>query len=206
MGEGHAPVGDAAPQNRVHLRHVGTPEHKGVGGFKIVVAAHGFIHAKSAHKTGHGGRHTVACIWVKIVGAQAGFHQFARGIGFPNSPLAGAKHGHTFGAVIAQRGFGFVRHNRKGLCPGDGRELAIFIVLAVRHAQHGLLQTVAAVHDFGEEITLRTIQAAVHFGFHIAVGGNHAVVFGGHHHPAASAAKTAGRFVPFKVGEFAVGN
>ena len=43
-------VGDPAPQDRVHLRHVRAPQHEGVGGLEIVVAAHRLVHAEAAHE------------------------------------------------------------------------------------------------------------------------------------------------------------
>ncbi len=46
-------IGDAGPEHRVHLGHVRAPEHEGVGGLDVVVAAHGFVHAEGAHEA-HG--------------------------------------------------------------------------------------------------------------------------------------------------------
>ena len=40
------PVGEPGPEDRVHLRHVGAPEHEGVGRLEIIVAAHGLVDAE----------------------------------------------------------------------------------------------------------------------------------------------------------------
>src|SRR4051812_37014717 len=63
-----------------------------------------------------------------------------------------------------------------------------------------------AVHDLGEEVALHAVEAAVHLGLDVAMGGDHAVVLGGDHDAAAGAAETAGGLVPFQVGRLAVGD
>ena len=42
------------PQDRVHLGHVGAPQHEGVGLLDVVVAAHRLVDAEGAHEAGHG--------------------------------------------------------------------------------------------------------------------------------------------------------
>mgnify|MGYP000524124748 CR=1 FL=1 len=62
-----APVCKACPEDRVHLRHVGAPEHEGIGVLEIVVAAHRFIHAEGPHEGIRGGCHAMAGIGVEVV-------------------------------------------------------------------------------------------------------------------------------------------
>ena len=88
-------VGQTRPQDRMHLGHVRAPEHEGIGGLEIVVAAHRLVHAEGPHEGVGGGRHAVAGIGIEIVGAEAGTHQLGRGIAFkivhwpePNMPTA----------------------------------------------------------------------------------------------------------------------
>ena len=47
---GQTTVGDARPQDRVHLRHIRAPQDEGIGMFDIVIAAHRFIHTEGTHK------------------------------------------------------------------------------------------------------------------------------------------------------------
>ena len=85
-------IGQARPQDRMHLGHVRAPEHEGVGVLEIVVAPHRLVHAEGAHEGVGRRRHAVAGIGIEIVGAEAGPHQLGRGIAFENRPLAGAEH------------------------------------------------------------------------------------------------------------------
>jgi hypothetical protein len=68
-------IGNAHPQDRMHLRHVGAPQHEGVGGFEVVVAARGLVDAERAHHAGDRGGHAVARIGIDVVRAQAGLEQ-----------------------------------------------------------------------------------------------------------------------------------
>jgi hypothetical protein len=54
MRGGQAAVGHPRPQDRVHLRHVGAPQHERVGGFDVVIAAGGLVDAEGAHHAGDG--------------------------------------------------------------------------------------------------------------------------------------------------------
>ena len=60
-------VGDPAPKNWVHLRHVRAPQHESVCGFEVVVAAHWFVHAERPHESHDGRRHAVTRIRVDVV-------------------------------------------------------------------------------------------------------------------------------------------
>ena len=88
----------------------------------------------------------------------------------------------------------------------DRRELAVLVVFAVGLAQHRLGQPVMAVHDLGEEIALHAIEAAIDLGLDVAVGRDHAVVLGRHHHAAAGAAEPAGGLVPLQFAHGAFGD
>ena len=63
-----------------------------------------------------------------------------------------------------------------------------------------------AVHDLGQEIALDAVEAAVDFGFDVAVGGDHAAILGRDHDAAAGAAEPARRLVPFQFGDCAFGD
>ncbi|MNE85782.1 hypothetical protein D3C80_1828190 [compost metagenome] len=71
----------------MHLGHVRAPEHEGVGGFDVVVAAHRLVHAEGAHEAHHRRGHAVAGVGVDVVAAKAGLHQFVGGVTFPHRPL-----------------------------------------------------------------------------------------------------------------------
>jgi len=66
---GQAGVGQARPQDGVHLGHVGTPEHEDVRVFQVVVATHGLVDAEGADEGHHGGGHAVPGVGVQVVGA-----------------------------------------------------------------------------------------------------------------------------------------
>ncbi len=97
-------------------------------------------------------------------------------------------------------------HDVEGFVPRHRRELAVLVVLAVLLAQHRLGQAVVAVHDLGEEIALDAVEPAIDLGLDVAVGGDHAIVLGRHHHAAAGAAEPARRLVPFQFARGAVGD
>ena len=92
MGIAEAPVCEPGPQDGVHLRHVGTPEHEGICVFEVIVATHGLIAAKGADKSRNGRGHAVTGIGLEIIGAEAGFKQLGGRIAFPDRPLAGTEH------------------------------------------------------------------------------------------------------------------
>ena len=100
----------------------------------------------------------------------------------------------------------FLRHDVEGFVPRDRRELAVLVVFAVRLAQHRLGETVVAVHDLGKEIALHAIEAAIDFRLDVAMGCDHAVVLGRHHHAAAGAAEPARRLVPLQFAGGALGD
>ena len=64
MRRGEAAIGHPGPQDRMHLGHVGTPQHEGIGGLDVVIAAHRLVDAEAAHEADRGGRHAVARIRV----------------------------------------------------------------------------------------------------------------------------------------------
>src|SRR5690606_38680378 len=100
---GQATVGDAAPQDGVHLGHVRAPQHDRVGVLDVVVAAHRLVDAEGAHEAGHGRGHAVARVGVEVVGAEPRLHQLGGGVAFPLRPLAGAEHGDRVDAVLLDR-------------------------------------------------------------------------------------------------------
>ena len=98
-----AAIRHTRPEHRVHFRHVRTPEHKGVRGFDVVVAAHGLVHAEGAHEACHRRGHAVARIRIDVVGAEPGLEQLGRGIAFPDRPLARAEHAHAGRPLFLER-------------------------------------------------------------------------------------------------------
>jgi len=201
-----APVGDARPQDGVHLRHVRAPQHERVGVFDIVVTAHRLVGAEGAHETHRGRGHAVARVGVEVVGAKARLHQLERGVAFPHGPLARAEHPDRFRPLVLEHPLELLGHHVEGLVPGHGRELAVLGVLAVLHAQQRLRQAIAAVHDLGQEITLDAVQALVDLGVEVAVRGHHLVVLDGHVHAAAGAAESTGRLGPLELGGLGLGH
>ena len=184
----------------MHLRHVGAPQHEHVGGFDVIVAAHRFVDAESAHESRDRRRHAVARIGIDIVGAEAGLEQLGGGIAFPDRPLPGAEHADAAWAALFQCVLELDRHDVEGFVPRDRRELPVLVVFAVRFAQHRLGQPVVAVHDLGEEVTLHAIQAAIDLGLDVAVGRNDPLFLGRHHDAASGAAESAGCLVPLQFG------
>ena len=191
-------IGDPGPQDRVHLGHVGAPQHEGVGGFDVVIAAHRLVDAEGAHEADRGGGHAVARIGIEVVGAEAGLHQLQRGIAFPDRPLPGSEHADAFRPALFQRRLEFLGHDVEGFIPRHRRELAVLVVFAAGLAQHRLGQTVVAVHDLGKEVALDAIEPAIDLGLDVAMGCDHAIVLGRHHHAAAGAAEPAWRLVPIQ--------
>ena len=190
----------------MHLRHVRAPQHKGIGGFDVVVAAHRLVDAEGADEPDRGGRHAVPRIRVDIVGAETGFHQLERGIAFPDRPLTGTEHADAAGPALFQRVLELDRHDVEGFVPRHRRELAVFVVLAVGLAQHRLGQAVMAVHDLGKKIALDAIEAAIYLRLDVAMRGNDAVFLGRYHDAAAGAAEAAGGLVPLQLVGGALGD
>ena len=190
-------VGQARPQDRMHLGHVRAPQHEGVGVLEIVVAAHRLVHAEGAHEGVGGRRHAVAGVGVEIVGAEAGAHQLGRGIALEDRPLAGAEHADRRRPLFLQHLLALLGHHVEGLVPGDRLELAVLVVDAVALAQQRRGQPVGAVHDLGQEIALDAVEAAIDLGLHVAVGGDDLAVLDADHDAATGAAEAAGRLRPF---------
>ncbi len=190
------PVGQPAPEDRVHLGHVRAPEHEGIGGLEIIVAAHRLVHAKGAHEGGGGRRHAVARVGVEIVRSEARPHELGGRVPFPDGPLPRAEHADGLRALLLQHALGLGCHDIEGLVPRDGRELALLVVDPVLHAQKRRGQPVLAIHDLGQEIALHAVEAAIHFGLGVTVGRNHLPVARAHHDAAAGPAEAAGRLRP----------
>ncbi len=197
---GQAAVGDAAPQDGVHLGHVRAPQHEGVGVLDVVVAAHRLVDAEGAHEADHRRGHAVARIGVEVVAAEARLHQLGGGVALPDRPLARAEHRDRLRAVLLQRGLPLLFHDVEGLVPRHRRELAVLVVLAVLHAQQRLGQAVLAVHDLGQEVALDAVQAAVDRRVRVALGGDDAAVLHADQHRTAGAAEAAGGLVPTHLG------
>src|SRR3546814_255881 len=189
-------VGDARPQDGMHLRHVRAPQHEGVGRLEIVVAAHRLVDAESADEGDRGRGHAMAGIGVEVVGTQAGAHELGCRIALPDGPLAGAEHADGGRPLGGQRPLAFLRHDVEGFVPAHLLELALLVIDAVALAQQRPGQAVLPVHDLGEEVALHAVEAAVHLGLHVTVRGHHLAVPDAHHDAAAGAAEAAGRLGP----------
>ena len=192
-------VSDTRPQNRVHLGHIRPPEHEGIGMLDIVVAAHRLVDTKGAHEAGNCRGHTVARIGIEVVGAEASFHQFGSGIALPNGPLARTEHGEAIRALGLQGLLDLEFHDVESLSPGDRHEFTVLVVLAVLHAQQRRLETVAAIHDLGQEIALDTVQTAIDRRIRIALRGDNAAFLRTDQHTATSTAETARRLIPANI-------
>ena len=94
-------IGDPAPEDRVHLRHVRAPQHECIGDLEVVVAAHRLVHAKRPHEAHDSRRHAMARVGIEIVGAEAGLEQLVGRITFPDRPLARSEHADTGRAFFA---------------------------------------------------------------------------------------------------------
>ena len=208
---GQPPIGQARPQDRVHLGHVRPPQHEGVGVLEVVVAAHRLVDAEGAYEAGDCRCHAMAGIGVDVVGAEAGLPQLGRGVAFPHRPLSRAEHAdrrHQLAGglaligfqVLGQGGLPFLGHDVEGLIPADRRELAVLRVLAVLHAQQRLGQAIVAIHDLGQEVALDAVQSAIDRGVRVPLGADHAAVLHTDQHRTAGAAEAAGGLVPANVG------
>jgi hypothetical protein len=206
MRGGEAPVGDPRPQDRVHLRHVGAPQHERIRRLDVVIAAGGLVDAEGSHHAGNRGGHAVPRVRIDIVSAEAGLEQFRGGVALPDRPLPGAEHADAGWSALLQSGFEFLGHDIEGFIPRHGFELAVLVVFAVRLAQHRPGQAVVAVHDLGKEIALHAIEAAIDLKFDVAMGRHHAILLGRDHHAAAGAAEAAWGLVPFQFAGVALGD
>ncbi len=66
-GLGQPGVGQPRPENGVHLRHVGAPEHEDIRMLEIVVAAHRLVDAEGAHEGAHGRGHAMPSVGFQAV-------------------------------------------------------------------------------------------------------------------------------------------
>jgi hypothetical protein len=142
----------------------------------------------------------------RLLERKPAFHELGGGIAFPDGPLARAEHAHARRPLVLERSLELFGHGVKGLVPAHGGELAVLVVHTVFHAQERLGQAVLPVHDLGQEVALDAVQAAVHFGARVALGGDHLAGFHADHDAAAGAAKTAGGLGPVEVVEFGIGD
>ncbi len=193
---GKAAVGDARPEDRVHLGHVRAPQREDVGVLGIVVTTHRLVDAEGAHEAGNGRGHAVAGIGIEVVGAEAGLHQLGGGVAFPHRPLARAEHGDIARAAFLERRLALLFHDVEGLRPGNWLEVAVLVVLAVLHAQHRRLQPILAVHDLGEEIALDAVEAAIDRRVRIALGGDDTAILDADQHATARTTVAADALVP----------
>ena len=199
------PVGDAGPQHRMHLGHVGAPQHEDGGVLDVVVAAHRLVHAEGPHEAGHRRGHAVARVGIEVVAAEARLHQLGRGVALPDRPLARAEHAHRRRSLGLERLLELLGHHVEGAVPAHRLELAVLGVLAVLHPQQRRGEPVRAVHDLGQEVALDAVQAAVDFRLGVALGRDDAVVLDRHLHVAAGAAEAARRLGPGQLRGLRVG-
>ena len=97
---------------------------------------------------------------------------------------------------LLQRCLDLLGHDVESLVPGDRRELAVLVVLAIFHAQQRLRQAILAILDLGEEVTLDAVEATVDRRFRVTLRGDDAAILGADQHAAASTAVAAGALVP----------
>ena len=191
-----AAVGEARPQDRVHLRHIRAPQYEGVGKLEIIVATHRLVDAEGADEACDRGRHAVARIRVQIVRAETALEKLGGGVAFPDRPLAGAEHADGGRAGGFERRLEFLGHDRERLVPGDGREIAVLVVFAVLLAQQRLCQAILPVHDLGQEIALDAVEAAIDRRVGIALRGDDATILRTDDDAASRTAEAADALVP----------
>jgi hypothetical protein len=119
--------------------------------------------------------------------------------------LARSEHADAARPFLCQRILELLRHHVEGFIPGHRRELAVFVVLAVRLTQQWLREPVVAVHDLRKKISFDAIQPAIDLGKRIAVGRDDPPILGRDHDATARPTKAARRLVPFQLGDGAVG-
>ncbi len=135
-------VGEARPEDRMHLGHVRAPQHERVGVFEIVVAAHRLVHAEGAHEGGRGRGHAVTRVGIEIVRAEAATHELGCGIPLEDRPLAGTEHADGSGPLLLQHALALRGHHVEGLVPAHRLELAVLGVDPVAFAQERRRQPV----------------------------------------------------------------
>ncbi len=204
-------IGETRPKNRVHLSHVGTPQHKCIGVLKVIITTHRLVRTEGTHEGPHCRGHTMARIRVDVVGTETCLPQLRCSITLPDGPLPGAKHADTRGNllgrqvliafhILLERFLPLVGHHREGLFPGNRLELALLVIFATTHAQQRLGQPVFAIHDLGKEIALYTVQAFVYRGIRITLGGDNTTILGTDQDRATGSAETTCGLVPADAG------
>ena len=193
---GETAIGHPRPEDRVHLGHVGAPQHERIGLLDIVVTAHRLIHTESTHEANDRRGHAMAGIGVNVVGAETGLHQLGGSIAFPDGPLAGAEHADGGRPLLFQGRLELLGHDVERLIPADGGEVAILVELAVLHPQHRLGQAILAVHDLGEEVALDAVEATVDRRIGVALSRHDPTILRAHQHGAAGTAEAAGSLIP----------
>ena len=193
-------VGDAAPEHGVRFGHVVAPEHHRVALFDVAVDVGRFIDAEGLIKAHHGRGHAKACVGVDVVAAETGLHELARHVGFGNRVLARAHDRNALGALLFIDAAELALHLVEGLLPGDGFELAVFVVLAVGAAHQRLREAVLTVEDLGVEVALDAVEAAVDRRIGVALGGDDTPVEGAYLQAAARAAEAADALSPDDAG------
>ena len=138
----------------------------------------------------------MARVGIDVVAAKSGLHQFGGGVALLNGVLARAHHRHAGGAQLGIGLFESLLHLIESARPRHRHEVALFIELAVLHAQQRLGQAVLAVENLAVEIALDAVEAAIDRGIGVALGGDDTAVLGGDLDAAADAAKTANALVP----------
>ncbi len=138
----------------------------------------------------------MARVGIQVVRPEPRPHQLGCRIALEDGPLARAEHADGGGSLVLQHPLGLRGHGIEGFLPADRGELAVLGIDPVLLAQQGLGQAVLAIHDLGQEIALDAVQAPVHLGQQVAMGGDDPALLDAHHDAAAGAAKAAGRLGP----------
>src|SRR5262245_6647855 len=194
-------ISDPAPENRVHLRHVRAPQHESIGRLEIVIATHGLVHAEGPHESHDGRRHTMPCIWIDVVGSEAGLEQFVGGIAFPDRPLARSKHANTGRPALCKRSLELLSHHIEGFVPRHLGEFTILVVFTVLLAQKRMREAIVAVHYLREKISFDAIETAIDLGLGVAVSRDNSTIFRTHHHTPTGPTKSTGPLFPFQLVE-----
>jgi hypothetical protein len=205
IGVGQTFVGDPRPQHRVHLRHVGAPQHHRVGELDIVVAARRLIDAKGLDKAGDCRGHAVTGVGVDVVGAPTGFEQLDGGVTLLDGVLSRPHDPHSGGPQLTVDPLELSLHLVEGPLPADGDEVAVLGELAVLHPHQWLREAILAVEDLGIGIALDTEQPPVDRVFAVALDGHHPALVGGDANTTADAAKATDSLVPTPAVLLAIG-
>ena len=142
-------------------------------------------------------------VGVDVVGAEAGLVELGCRIAFPDRPLPRTEHADAGRAVGLERRFPFLGHDVECLVPTDRRELAVFVVFAVLHAQQRLRQAIGAVHDLRQEVTFDAVQAAIDLRIGIALCCHHPAILHADQYGTTRAAEAADTLVPANGGSSA---